>query len=89
MEMPEFSTIFEFVALHILSGENNISHWQLRILAPQPPLDFSASKKLSLGAIAPLSPPPRHHATAAVDMNLNKNVIKTYVKGPTLNTKEC
>ena len=40
--------------LHILY---NISHWQLRILAP--PLDFSAPKKLSLGgATAPR--PPRH-----------------------------
>ena len=41
--------------LHILF---NISHWQLRILAP--PLDFSVPKKLSLGATAP----SRHHATA-------------------------
>ena len=43
--------------LHILQ---DISHWQLRILAP--PLDFSAPKKSSLGGpVAPL--PPSHHAT--------------------------
>ena len=38
--------------LHILY---NISHWQLRILAPH--LDFNSPKKLSLGATAPLPPP--------------------------------
>ena len=37
--------------LHILY---NISHWQLRILAP--PLDFSAPKKIVTGGTAPLPP---------------------------------
>ena len=47
--------------LHILY---NISHWQLRIL--EPPLDFSAPKKLSLGALPhpPTPRPPRHWNTS-------------------------
>ena len=62
MEMPELLLSLNLLTnwtLHILY---NVSHWQLRILAP--PLDFSAPKKLSLGATAPLPYPHGHHATA-------------------------